>query len=292
MKKHIIGVAIALIIIISAGALLWIFVFNKDASDLYTACSNYVYSDDSETLQTSIQKAHSLYTLNNRGDTGENRLAQFGNIIDKINTFEKDLVSYLTLDNNKSSKISKSYKSLSGSREHLINELTIYITRMSSNTEVGNSATIKNLYEDILLSTVDFVKQYNSCFESSVNYVFTEVYTTSNIKRELYLLYSACVSDVINTMSSKQFPNMPVVNKLNSSIKLEYSCIQFASTISGGEFSKEALKFKQYFNQGSLTNFASNFITYYNETNSGFSPKDETSNEKLAMYYLKKILEM
>lgn len=289
MKKHIVGVIIALVVIILSGVLLWMFVFKKNDSDLYSACSNYIHSEDTSKLQTSLQKANSLYTLNSKGDSSEKRLLKLGNIIEKINIFQLDITSYLTLDSKKTSKISKSYKSLEGSREYLLEELDTYITRMSGNT-LASSSSVANLYNDIVKTTTDFVQEYNKCFNSSATYVFEKVYTTSNIKNELYSLYSACVDNLISTSANYQFPNMPVLDKLNSKIILENNCIKFASSISGGEFSEQALKFKHYFGQCSVASFANNFID--NSANSSFDPETETSTEKLTMYYLKQILEM
>lgn len=290
MKKHIIGVVIALVAIILSGVLLWMFVFKKQGSDLYTACTDYVYSNDTQLLQTSLTQANGLYTSNSRGDASEKRLIELGNIVAQLNTYEQDLAAYLTLDGNKASKISKTYQSLSGSRQYLLNQLDIYITRMSGNTAVSSSGVV-DLYNQMVGETLGFIKEYNTCFNSTISHVFSKVSTTSNIKCELYSLYSACLSNLINTATDKfEFGYMPVIVKLNSGVTLENGNIKFAAHIIGGEFDGEVMKFKQYFNKSSLADIASNFIEYYNATNSGFDLSAETSNEKITMYYLKSIL--
>ena len=51
----------------------------------------------------------------------------------------------------------------------------------------------------------------------------------------------------------------------------------------------EALQFKQFFNNSNLNNIVENFDSYYNST---IDVGSEKSNEKLAVYYLKLILEV
>lgn len=288
MKKHIIGVIIALVAIILSGVLLWLFVFKKDNSDLYDACSNYIHGNDTEQLQTSLSEANRLYIT--KSDTsGEKRLTQLASIVAQLDMYEQDLTAYLTFDTTKSSKLSKSYKSLTGSREYLLEQLNTYIIRMSGNT-LASDNSMTSLYESIVNDTVDFTKEYNNCFNSTISYVFSKVHTTSNIKREIYLLYSANLSNLFDTMQWTTFQTMSAMEKLNSLLTLENGNIKFTSEIIGGEFSTEAVLFKKYFGSSSLSSIASNFITYYNETGSGFDVSTETNAEKLTVYYLLKLV--
>lgn len=282
MKKHIIGVLIAILVIILSGVLVWFFVFKNANSDLYSATSNYIHSEDTATLQTDLLKSNQLYINNDKGEPTENRLIVLANIIAKMDTFEKDLNAYLSIDTNKSSKISKSYKSLEGTRELLLENLDKYIIRMSGNTAVDGSS-VKDLYNKTVLDTVNFIKEYNNCFAKTVNYVFEKVYTTSNIKFELYSLYSNGVNTLISTMvNDYYFSNLSMINILNNSIQLENSSIKFTD-VDGGEFNANALQFKKYFHQSDLSNITANFLDYYNST----IDVSTRTNEQLTVYYFK-----
>lgn len=281
MRKHIIGVLIAILVIILAGVLVWFFVFKNANSGLYSSTSSYIHNDNTTTLQTYLAQSNQLYTTNSRGETTENRLLMLAEVIDKMNIFEKDLNAYLVVDAKKTSKISKSYKILEGSRELLLEDLDKYIIRMSGNTAVDGTS-VKDLYNDMVVKTANFIGEYNECFIKTVNYVFDKVYTSGNIKKELYTLYSYGVNNLISTMENYKFPNANMIKLLNDCIKLENNSIKF--TVDGGEFHANALNFKTYFYQSNLSNIVENFITYYYST---ADITDSLSNEQLTAYYFK-----
>ena len=89
--------------------------------------------------------------------------------------------------------------------------------------------------------------------------------------------------------SSFTYNALTTIDRLNSGIELENGTLKIKTSVDGGEFSSDARNFKQYFTECDKSNFISNFEDYYN---SYVNPTVETSKEKLAMYYAKRILEI
>ena len=117
------------------------------------------------------------------------------------------------------------------------------------------------------------------------------MYKVDTIKEELYTLYSLGVNNLLNSISNNRFAseNVTLITRLNNGIKLSNGNISIKSSVDGGEFSIDAIKFKTHFNNSNLNTLITNFNTYYSES---INISTETSNEKLAVYYAKKILEM
>lgn len=289
MKKHIIAISVLIIILALAGVGIWIVVKKNNSQPLYNVSYEFIANEDTATLSNNIATAESLYQ--SKAISSETRLTTLKTIIDKIDTFEADLNSYLLLSKSKASstnKLRKTYKSLSGTRSVLIKDYNEYITRMSGNINISGSA-INDLYNDIFNKTVDYIYKYNDCFKSTSKHVFSKVYKVDNIKNELYLLYSIGVNDLLNNISNSKFDSTIVINRLNNGIRLVDGNAYIVSSISGGEFSVEALNFKKYFNKCNHNTLIDNFETYYN---TAININIETSNEKLAVYYAKLILEI
>ena len=288
MKKHLIVVLIIILIAALTGTGIWLFVRYNNVKPLYKANCEFVFSEDTTSLTNKITQAQTLY---NQVIASETRLVTLNEIISKINNFERDLNSYLVLLNSKSKttkKLSKSYTNLTKTRSILITDYDEYITRMSGDINADGPA-IQNLYNDIFNKTVDYLYDYISCFSSTSNYVFSKVYTVDTIKAELYSLYSLGVNELLNNISNNQFAYTIIISRLNNVISLTNGNMTIKSSIIGGEFSQEAFKFKQHFNNSDLSVLIDNFNIYYGLS---INVNLETSNEKLAVYYAKKILEI
>ncbi len=286
MKKHLIAILIIALTLSLAGVGVWVFVRSRNIKPLYQANCEFVISEDSSSLKTKIARAEELYTL-----SGETRLTTLWEVIDKIDTFESDLNSYLVLCNAKpksTKKLSKSYINLIKARSTLINEYDEYITRMSGNLNADGPA-IQNLYNDIFNKTVSYIYKYNECFNQTSNYVFDKVYNTDTIKPELYLLYSLGVNNLLNNISNNHFTSTTLITKLNNAITLTEGNLTIKDAVIGGEFSEYAFRFKIHFNSCNLSILINNFINY---CNLNINPDNETSNEKLAVHYAKLLLEI
>ena len=223
--------------------------------------------------------------------SGETRLTTLKTVICQIDSFEADLNSYLLLSNIKASstnKLSKNYKNLSSNRKILIDGYNEYITRMKGNINVDGSA-LQDIYNDIFDQTVQYLTKYNSCFKATTNFVFNKAYKPDSIKYELYSLYSAGVKNLLDNINNNTFHNTTTISRLNNGIKLVNNNLYITPTIAGGEFSAEALKFKKHFNNSNIPLLIENFETYYS---SSININTETSNEKLAIYYAKLIINL
>ena len=288
MKKHIIRILIIVLILALLGTGAWIFVRRNKVKSLYQANCDFVVNEDSSTLISKMTYAQNLYSAIL---SSESRLTTLQTIIIKMDEFEKDLNSYLVLSTAKAyktKKLSKSYSSLIKSRKTLINNYDEYITRMSGDINADGPA-IQILYNNLFNKTVDYLYSYNNCFQQTSNYVFSKVYKADSIKSELYTMYSLGVTNLLNNISNNKFSSTTLITKLNNGITLFNGNIKLVDAIKGGEFSVEALNFKKYFNNSDLSILINNFNTYYNST---INLDTETSNEKLAIYYAKLILEI
>lgn len=289
MKKHIIIIISIILILSLAGVGVWFVVKKNNSKPLYSVSCEFIQSSDTQTLISKIGDAEDLYQ--NKAVSTEDRLTTLQQTISKLDNFETDLTSYLLLSNAKASstnKLSKSYKDLASVRSALIKDYNEYITRMSGNTNISGTA-LKDLYNELFNKTVNYVYKYNTCFIATSNYVFTKVYKVDCIKTELYTLYSAGVSNLLNNISNSQFANTSLITKLNNGIKLVDGNIFIKENIQGGEFGTEALNFKKYFNNSNLDTLINNFETYYNMS---INASSETNSEKLTVYYAKLILEI
>lgn len=282
---------IVLITILIAGAIgggYWLFANYKSPKTLYKANCDFIVNNDTESLIENMSYAQTLYDSIVPSDR---RIETLNIIISKIDNFEQDLNAYLVLStaNAKSTKsLSREYSSLTKSRKSLITNYEEYIDRMSGNTQ-ADGPMLQQLYNDLFVKTVKYLRDYNNCFGKTTNYVFTKVYNADSIKHQLYTLYSCAVTDLLNNITNNQFNSVVTITRLNSGINLENNNIKIKNNVSGGEFSTNALNFKKYFNSSNLTTLVSNFNTYYGLT---INPITETSNEKLAVYYAKLILEV
>lgn len=288
MKKHLIAILIIVLILSLGGVGIWLFIRNRNIKPLYDANCEFILSEDTQALKTKIAQAEILYA---EVVSGETRLATLHNIITKLDTFDSDLNSYLVVKKIKPSKtksLSKSYSNLTKTRSTLLVEYDEYITRMSGNLNADGSA-VEVLYDKLFNKTVSYIYKYNECFNKTSNYVFTKVSKVDTIKQELYSLYSLSVSNLLNNISSNNFTSTTLIKKLNNAINLSNGNIVINSSVAGGEFSETAFKFKSHFRNSNLTILINNFVTYCNET---IDINTETSNEKLAIYYAKQLLEI
>ena len=291
MKKHILGILILILVLSIIGVGIWFFIKKNNLKTLYKVRCEFVLNNDEEILLSNITQAESLYQ--SKVLPTENRLTVLHTVISKIDSFEKDLTSYLMLSNDTNSttnKLTKTYKDLSSSRKALIDDYNEYIVRMQGNTNIdGNS--IQNLYNEIFTKTNDFVYKYNDCFNATFSYTFNKVYKVSTIKSQLYSLYSATVNNLLNNISNYSFRSTALINRLNGGIYLDNNNLHIKESVEGGEFSLPSQNFKKHFNSCNLESLVTNFETYYSTVYS-INPSTETSNEKLAVYYAKQILEI
>lgn len=291
MKKHIIAIIIIICILSLVGVGIWLVVRNNNSKDLYEVSTQFIFSEDTDALSQDILKAQTLYTT--KVSSSETRLNTLHKTITEINAFEKDLIAYLALIDNNNSKareINKAYKSLEGTRTLLLDSYDQYITRMEGNIHADGTA-VYDIYDDIFNKTVNYLKEYNSCFKQTANYVFDHLDNNGNLKSQIYTLYFSNVENLIKGISDYQFASTYAIDTLNDLISLDNYNIKINTKLEGGEFSTEAIKFKQYFNASNLTTLVNNFETLHKES-ATINPETETSNEKLAIYYLTQILEV
>jgi hypothetical protein len=294
MKKHLLAIVIIVLVLSLGGVGIWLYVRNRNIKPLYQASCEFIHDEDTALLKNKILQAEDKMTeaeqLHSLPSSG-NRLSTLNQIIDKIDIFEQDLNTYLVFNNAKpktTKNLSKSYTNLSKSRTILLREYDEYITRMSGNLNADGHA-IENLYNEIFNKTVNYRYKYNACFNQTSSYVFENVYKVDTIKSELYLLYSLGVNNLLNNISNNNFKNTTLITKLNNGIILSNGNIDIKDSVKGGEFSIMAFKFKSHFNKSNLSTLVENFDTLYNIN---INPDNEISNEKLAIYYAKQILEI
>lgn len=286
MKKHIVALLIMVLVLTLTGTGIWLVIHNNDIKPLYKTSCEFIHHNNTNELVDKITVAQTKTTVD---IPNKDRLTVLQNIIVKIDTFEKDLNSYLSLSTVKAKntkKLSKSYEDLLKTRKALIKNYDEYITRMSGDLNPGESA-IQSLYNELFNTTVSYIYKYNDCFKSTTSHVFSKVYTGESIKPELYTLYSLGVSNLLNNISNNQFTNTALITRLNNIINLSNGNIQIVSTIKGGEFSVEALNFQTHFNNSNLSILIDNFNAYYSLS---INPNVATSSEMLAVYYAKLIL--
>lgn len=288
MKKHIIAILIIICILALVGVGIWLIVRNNKTSNLFTNVSSFVYSDDAENLSSKINTANELYQ--SKVDSADQRLTISRNIIIKLDEFNKNLNNDIVFSKNTSSTantLNKSYRDLIGVRTLLLQDYDQYITRMSGNIHADGTA-VYDLYNDIFNKTIEYITKYNISFANINNYC-QSLKQSKNLKYSIYSLYSSSVNNLISNISNHQFSNTNSITILNNIIKSDHSNILINPSLVGGEFSMEALQFKQFFNNSNLNNIVENFDSYYNTT---IDIGSEKSNEKLAVYYLKLILEV
>ncbi len=290
MTKRIITILVITLALSLVGATAFLIVKNTKKVPLHQAHLDFAYSKDCVKLTDCMTEAETLYQT--KVASGETRLTTLQNVIMELDSFEKDLNTYLTLSSTKNSttnKLSNKYQSLTRERNHLISNYNEYIVRMKGNINIEGNAT-KTLYNQIFDQTVDYVYKYNDCFKANYTYIFSKVYKPETIKRELYSLYSAGVSDLMDNISNHQFENINLIEYLNNKINLNTSGnVIINSSIDGGEFSVDALNFKKYYN---LSNTEILINTFKTTTPSSINPETETSSEKLAIYYINQLLEV
>lgn len=288
MKKHLIAILIIFLVLCLTGGIVFIIVKNNKITPLYKASCDFILSEDTELLSTKINQSQELYNVIISGDS---RLTTLNSIISKIDSFEKDLNSYLILSNAKpktTKSLSKSYSSLNKYRKQLLTDYDEYITRMSGNIN-ADGPMVQNLYNDVFNKTVQYIYKYNTCFNATYTFVFNKVYTARTIKNEAYLLYTLGVNDLLNNISNNNFSSTTLITRLNNGLNLTNGNIEIRNSVIGGEFGSNALNFKKYFNSCNHTNLIENFNTYYSTS---INPNIETSYEKLAVYYAKQIWEI
>ena len=288
MKKHIIAILIIICILALVGVGIWLIVRNNKTSNLFTNVSSFVYSDDAENLSSKINTANELYQ--SKVDSADQRLTISRNIIIKLDEYNKNLNNDIVFSKNTSSTantLNKSYRDLTGVRTLLLQDYDQYITRMSGNIHADGTA-VYDLYNDIFNKTIEYITKYNTSFANINNYC-QSLKQSNNLKYSIYSLYSSSVNNLISNISNHQFSNINSITILNNIIKSDHSNILINPSLVGGEFSMEALQFKQFFNNSNLNNIVENFDSYYNST---IDVGSEKSNEKLAVYYLKLILEV
>ncbi len=288
MKKHFKVIIIVISILAVCGVGLWFVLSRTKVEPLAQAVNSFIEHEETEDLHERLTTSQSLYS-EHYNDTRMNSLKE---VLLKLDTFEQDLNSYLVVCNAKpktTKNLTKSYNNLASARTNLIKDCDEYIVRMRGNT-LAEGQTVKSLYNSLFNKVANYISQYNACFLDTSNFVFTSVAPSNNIKLQMYSLYSHGVKNLVGNISNSQFKELTTINRLNSSISLDgYNNIKLKSGILGGEFSSLALNFKKHFNNADKNDLISNFNTYYSLT---INSDTETSNEKLAVYYFRQIVEV
>lgn len=289
MKKHFKVIIIVISVLAVCGVGLWFVLSRTKDKPIQDVVNSFIENTDTSNLHARLETSQSLYSKHYT----DTRLNSLRSVLVKLDDFEQDLNTYLTVCNIKpktTKDLSKSYNELSSARASLIKECDEYIVRMQGNT-LAEGQTVKSLYNSLFNKVASYISQYNSCFLNTTNFVFSSVTSGNNIKHQMYTLYSHGVKNLISNISNSQFKELKTITRLNSLITLdEYNNIQLKSSVVGGEFSILALNFKKYFNSSNKDALVSNFNIYYDSSN--INVDTETSNEKLAVYYLKQIAEV
>lgn len=289
MKKHFKVIIIVISVLAVCGVGLWFVLSRTKDKPIQDVVNSFIENTDTSNLHARLETSQSLYSKHYT----DTRLNSLRSVLVKLDDFEQDLNTYLTVCNIKpktTKDLSKSYNELSSARASLIKECDEYIVRMQGNT-LAEGQTVKSLYNSLFNKVASYISQYNSCFLNTTNFVFSSVTSSNNIKHQMYTLYSHGVKNLISNISNSQFKELKTITRLNSLITLdEYNNIQLKSSVVGGEFSILALNFKKYFNSSNKDALVSNFNIYYDSSN--INVDTETSNEKLTVYYLKQITEV
>lgn len=284
MKKHIIAILIIVLILAGVGIGIWLVVRKNNSQNLYQVSVDFSTSEKQSDLTNSIVTAQALY----RAGTGsaDGKLTALCNALIQMDQIQDDVNTYLIYSSDKkvSSKLKKSFKSLSGERDLLLDEYDKYKTRMSGNISADGNA-IHDLYNGMFSSTASYIYKYSDCLTSTINYAFSKVYTMSSMKFTMYSMYISSVRNMLNEVSDYEFSSTFTVNKIDNFISLQNDTISLDTNLVGGEFSYEALRFKHYIVNCDMDTFVANFEKNYP---THIDIETETSNEKLAMYYLKK----
>lgn len=287
MKKHIKIILIVITVLAVCGVGLW-FVFSRTKTEtLPKTVNSFIEHTNTTDLHARLETSQELY----KKHYNETRLNSLKDVLVKLDGFEQDLNVYLINCNAKAKStkdLAKMYNDLSASRSKLIKDCDEYIVRMRGNTS-AEGKTVKTLYNNLFNKVASYLYQYNTCFLNTSNYVFTHVAPSNNIKLQMYSLYSLGVQNLLDNISNNQFKELTTINHLNSLIKLDQNLnLVLKASVSGGEFNILALNFRKYYNSADKNDLITNFNSYYQQT---INPNTETSNEKLAVYYLKQIVE-
>ena len=291
MKKHLKVILIVISILAVCGVGLWFVLSRTKIETLPNTVNSFIGSQETSDLQARLKTSQSLYSKHASSDV---RLTDLENILIKIDEFEQDLNTYLIMCTAKAKEtkdLTNSYNNLSTSRTKLIKDCDEFIVRLRGNTEAESQTgqtTVKTLYNTLLDKVANYLQEYNKCFLNTSNYVFNSVTSNNNIKFQLYSLYSHGVSGFLNNMETESY--LLTIKKLNNSIRLDnHNNLVLKESIDGGEFNIQALNFKTHYNNSNKESLIDNFTDYLKLN---INPATETSNEKLAIYYAKKILEV
>ena len=289
MKKRIILFTIFVLIIFIVGALAWMIFKQNNIKPLYEANTKFVASSDTQDLTAKMKTAQQKYSAILSSET---RLTFLKDVTLKLDELEQDLNVYLTLapkDNKTAKQLSKSYSNLIKKRKSLIRDYNEYIDRMKGDLNAdGDPSPLQSLYNQLFNNTVDYLYDYNKCFIKTSSYVFSKVYKVDTVKKQMYSLYSAGVNDLLNNITNNKFSSTILINYLNSHINIDNGIFKLSENVDECEYNALVLNFKHYFNKSNLVDLTKNFSTYYN---ANIDTTTETSNEKLAIYYAKLILE-
>lgn len=287
MKKHLKVILIIILILSVCGVGLWFALSRTKTETLPKTVNAFVEHRDRKDLSSRLTTCQSLYSKH----YNDSRLNSLKDILSKLDEFEQDLNIYLIMCDAKAKTtkdLTTSYNKLSTSRATLIKNCDEYIVRMSGNT-LAEGEPVKDLYNALFNKVCNYILEYNSCFLNTSEFVFSSVTSSSNIKFQLYSLYSHTVLNTLSNITNAQFKDLAAIKQLNSSIKLNnYGNVILKNSLAGGEFNITALNFKNYYNSSNKNDLAANFSNYYS---SNINVSTETSNEKLAVYYFKQIME-
>ena len=266
----------------------WVYFSQPKSKSVYEAKADFILNNDTSTLITKLNSSQNLYEGVFSQDA---RLTELINIIEQLNSFETDLLS-LSINHkstsNKIDKINKSYKILEQERKNLIKTCSIYITSMQGNTAVDGSWE-RELYNSLFNKTATYITNYCSAFEQSATYIFNTINTSCELKHQLYRVCIYSIKHSINSIVSSQIVDNFALEFIANNIQLDNGNIQINSSLVGGQFSEEALQFIQAISKCDIAQFVANLKTNYFLI---INPSSETNNEKLATFYIKKILEV
>lgn len=208
--------------------------------------------------------------------------------LDKLIDSENHLSSKLIFDNKKgvvTNKISTRYATLTDMRTELIHKFRIYKIKMSGNTYGSPESTFDDIVDDLL----EYLDYYAKTIDLLNDYVFESVNLSNETTHNIISIYTHLVSNLCENFGDLKFENNTFlsIQLFNNRFAFDNDDNLIVGSIVGGLYSLDAYKFNDYYKKCNAENFATNF---YSISLQSINIANERNNEKLAYYYLNRIL--
>lgn len=252
----------------------------------------YAFSNsaDNSNLEQIIDDCDLLTNLVLGGDLSEEMkyFPELEETLDKLTDSENHLSSKLIFDNKKgvvTNKISTRYSTLTDMRTELIHKFRIYKIKMSGNT-YGNP---ESTFEDIIGDFLDYLDYYAKTIDLLNDYVFDSVNLSNETTHNIISIYTHLVSNLCDNFVDLGFENFTFLNiqLFNNRFAFDNDDNLIVGSTAGGLYSLDAYKFNACYKKCNVEKFALNF---YSTSLISIDITTERSNEKLAYYYLNRIL--